>query len=114
MTSLIDRLCGIYECEPRLLLDYLWTEECIKSLRSWRYRFTPPAAGHGEMRYQGITFKSAERELADMSKKTTVAELYSSKLNRGLLHPYLPCMLEYLPETNTVNKIPFEFATIVE
>ena len=46
--------------------------------------------------------------------KTTVAEQYSKKRGYGLLYPYLPCMLQYLPESNTVNKIPFECVSIVE
>jgi hypothetical protein len=114
MSTLVDRLCGIYGCEPLLLLEHLWTEDCIKFLRTLRYRTLPPAGFNGVMRYHGITYKSAERELVISSTKTTVAEEYAFKKGHSLMHAYLPCMLEYLPETNTVNKIPLELIMIVE
>lgn len=113
MCSIVERLCELFSCRPSDLPVALDTPECVQYLREHRYRISPEFTdAYYPISFQGLSASDAYHERLYKHKSLTVAQCFSRYFGIPLTYPYLPCMLEYLPYSGTINKFPIELFVI--
>ena len=91
----------------------LETPECIQYLRTHRYRISPVFTDvYYSISFQGLSAHSADHERLYNHKSLTVAHCFDHYFGIPLTYPHLPCLLEYLPYSSTINKFPIELFII--